>query len=285
MKKTTRYTLLRSFLFLALSGAVISGCKKTPAPQPANDTNETTTSNENGFAQTSFNDVGSISDQAAAGSMSSYRETPNNGGLLSSCATITADTVHHTFSVDFGPTNCLCKDGRWRRGKIFVSYTKPHYWDSLDVITIGFANYAVNDYGINGTKTISNLGRVNGQQTYNVSVTNGQITKPNNGGSYTWNSNWTRKWIAGENTPWYWLDDQYSYTGNSNGMGSNGIGYSTQTITPLVHAVSCPDWFVSGQMSYTPSGRATRTLDFGSGACDATATVTVNGQTSTFHMW
>jgi hypothetical protein len=284
MKKTTHRMFLRSFLFIALTGSIISGCKKTPAPQPANDS-ETTTSNENAFAQNSFNDIGSISDQAAAGSMSSYRETTNNGSLLSSCVTITSDTVHHSIIVDFGQTNCLCKDGRWRRGKIFVSYTKPHYWDSLDVITIGFANYAVNDYGINGTKTISNLGRINGQQTYNVSVTNGQISKPNNGGNYSWSSNWTRKWIAGENTPWIWIDDQYSYTGNSNGMGSNGIGYSTQTITPLVHSVACPDWFVSGKMSYTPAGRATRTLDFGSGSCDATATVTVNGQTTTFHMW
>jgi hypothetical protein len=283
MKKTVHSILFKGFLIVAACTLIVSGCKKA---KPAEDS-DTTASNENAFAQTSFNDIGNISDQASTGSTSSYKTGQNNGGLLSSCAVITSDTALRTITVDFGPTDCLCHDGRKRRGKIFISYTKPHYWDSLDVITIGFANYFVDEYGINGTKTISNLGRINGQQTYNVKVTNGSITKPNNGGNFTWNSNITRKWIQGENTPFFWFDDKYAFTGNSSGTSSGGIGYSAQIVTPLIRDMSCliPRWFTQGILDFTPSGKAVRVMDFGNGACDDIVTITISGQVYTVHMW
>jgi hypothetical protein len=287
MKKITRVRCIQGFTILAMAGMVISGCKKTT---PATDS-DTVSSNENAFAQARFNETGSISDQAAANSVSSYRLTPgaNNGSLLSNCATLTFDTVNHTnpdtIMVNYGPVNCMCHDGRMRRGIIYVTYTKPHYWDSLDVITLTFSGYYVDNYGISGVKTITNQGRINGQQTYNSTVVNGMITKPNNGGSYTWNSNITRKWTAGENTPWFWFDDQYQFTGTSNGVSSTGTGYTATIITPLQWDASCPMWFVSGILDFTPTGHPTRVIDYGNGACDDVCTVTISGTPYTVHMW
>lgn len=44
--------------------------------------------------------------------------------------------------------------------------------------------------------------------------------------------------------------------------------------------VGCP-WIVSGVMEIVPGTLATRTVDRGSGSCDGTATVTINGITFT----
>src|SRR5688572_2205817 len=43
--------------------------------------------------------------------------------LGSGCANVNRDTATNMITIDFGPQNCLCKDGRYRRGKILVSYT------------------------------------------------------------------------------------------------------------------------------------------------------------------
>jgi hypothetical protein len=286
MKNKSTGKFLKSLLIIGLCGFVISGCKKT---SPAATDSDTTASNENAFSQSTFNDAGNISDQAASSNMSTYRLNADaNGSLLSNCATIIWDTLNHTNAdtliVDFGTTNCLCHDGRYRRGKINIMYTKRHYFDSLNVITLTFNNYFVNDYGVSGTKIITNQGRINGQQTYNVVVNNGTITKPNNGGSFTWNSNITRKWIAGQNTPFFWYDDVYSFTGNSNGVSSTGTGYVATIVTPLERALSCY-WIGKGILDFTPSGKATRIIDYGNGTCDNVATVTINGHQYTVYMW
>jgi hypothetical protein len=284
MKKTLIAGFIKGFFLLAATSFIITGCKKN-TPEDT----DTTSSNENSFAQASFNEAGTISDQAAAGSTSSYRLTgADDAYLLSSCATLTFDTINHnnadSITVDFGTTNCLCHDLRYRRGKINITYTKPHYWDSLDVITLTFTNYFVNNYGISGIKTITNMGRVAGQSTINVTVSAGTITKPT-GGSFTWNSNHTRKWIAGENTPFFWLDDKYSYTGSSNGFSSNGNSYTANIVSPLIRELICPKYFVQGTLDFTPNSKPTRRIDYGTGACDDVAIVTINGHQYTIHMW
>jgi hypothetical protein len=286
MQTKTPATLFKGFLILALAGMIIAGCKKTTTPADT----DTTASNENAFSEATFNDAGSISDQAASNNMSSFRSGNDQGSLLSSCATITRDSSNHSdpdsIVVNFGATNCLCKDGRYRRGIIFITYTKPNYWDSLNVITITFNGYYVDNYGVSGTKTMVYQGRISGQPTYDITVTNGMITKPT-GGSFTWNS--TREWkqIAGQNTPFWWGDDKYSLTGNANGVSSNGYGYTANIVSPLIRDFSCliPRWFTQGVFDLTPTGKATRVVDFGSGICDDVCTVTISGTTYTIHMW
>ncbi len=289
MKSRTTLKLIQGCMILAVTSLILGGCKKAT---PTTDS-ETTSSNENAFAQSRFNESGSISDQAASGSLSSYRLAPGagTGSLLSACATLTFDTINHsnpdTIIINFGTTNCLCSDLRYRRGIIYVTYTKPHYWDSLDVITLSFSNYYVNDYGISGVKTMTNEGRINGQSTYNSTVTNGMITKPANsgGGSYTYNENITRKWTAGESTPLIWFDDVFQYTGSSNGVSSTGSGYTATITNPLVYKLDCPEWIVQGTIDFTPIGKATRVIDFGTGNCDNICTVTISGTVYTLYMW
>src|SRR5690242_17947789 len=82
-----------------------------------------------------FNDVNNVSDEACnTGDLATLRDAD---AITSGCATITLDTVAmpHTCTIDFGSTNCLCTDGKYRRGVITVSFD-GRYRDAGTTITI-----------------------------------------------------------------------------------------------------------------------------------------------------
>lgn len=258
---------------VAVISVVFISCKK----EKDDDDKETTSSKDNALAEGTYNDVANIADQASTGSLSTYLAPDNSGykSMLSTCATVTRDTISvpRLITIDFGSTNCLCSDGRYRRGIINVSYT-GQYRDSLSTHTITFNNYYVNDNKVSGSKTVTNNGHNSaGHLTYSISV-NGQIDKAT-GGTITWTSNRTREWIAGEST-WTWGDDIYLITGSANGTAATGNSFTVNITSALRKEIGCRH-FVSGKFEMTPSGKATRYVDFGTGACDNAATVTING--------
>lgn len=252
-------------LFGILSLAVF-GCRKD------DDDNETTSAADNTLAQQTFDDVQSISDQAAEGNLTSFK----TGGIASGCATITNDTiaVPHLLTIDFGALNCLCNDGRSRRGQILVSYTGK-YKDSASVHTLTFSDYYVNDNHVMGTKTVTNGGtNGNGNVFYIVEV-NGSIGLADSSGTLTWVSSRVREWLEGYSTlPWD--DDVYSITGTASGTRADGNSFTAEITEALRKEIGCR-WIVDGVVEFTPDGKPTRVVDFGDGVCDNQATVTVNG--------
>jgi hypothetical protein len=281
MKKTK--ILIITLAILAIPGMLLTGCKKDQEED-----SDTSASSENAFAEATYQDVANIADEASrSSSLSNYRNG-NPDGLLSSCATITRDTLNSsnvdTITVDFGTTNCTCADGRNRRGKIIISYN-GQYRDSLTTINIGFDNYFVNDNQVLGTKTIVNQGHnAAGHLVYNITV-NGQIILANGNGTISWTANKVREWITGESTQ-AWSDDIYSITGSGNGTGANGNSFTAVITSPLIRnmALGCRRHFVQGTMELTPSNKPMRLIDFGTGACDDIATVTINNNTYTIHL-
>jgi hypothetical protein len=279
--KTNRL-FLHSILFIGGLALFSTGCKKN------DEDNDTSTASDNAFAESSFNDVTNISDEAGrSGALSNYR-LGDNEGLLTSCATITFDSLNtsnqDTIHINFGSTNCTGNDGRNRRGEIIVYYS-GHYRDSASVHTINFNNYYVNDNQILGTKTVTNLGHNQaGHLVYAISVS-GQIVLGNNGGTITWNSTRQREWTQGESTL-IWSDDQYSVTGTASGTGSNGHSFSVNITSPLIRnmSIGCRRHFVQGTFDLTPDNKPVRTVDFGTGTCDDVATVTINNHVYTIHL-
>ena len=272
-------------MVVATVSMIFTACKKKDT-NPAVVDNDTSGAADNALAEGTFNDVNNISDQAAEGSLSSYLAASNNGGseqksLLSTCATITRDTVSvpHTITVNFGTTPCLCADGRFRSGIITISYS-GHYYDVGATRAITFTNYKVNGNLVNGTHSIVNNGPNNsGHPIYTIDV-NGTIVKANNGGTVTWVSHRVREWTAGYNTTTgfgHLLDDVYSITGSASGSNSNGNSYSATILSPLMVHLNC-FWIESGVLQLVPSGKPARTIDFGTdGTCDNHVTVTING--------
>ncbi len=227
------------------------------------------------FSETAFTDVMMIADEASAkitgDNLEQFKTTSN-------CATVTHDTISSpkTITVDFGPTNCLCNDGRNRRGKILISY-QGKYKDSGSIHIISFDNYFVNDNHVMGTKTVQNMGKNASNQTFfNVTV-QGLIIKATTLDSVIWTANRVRTFIQGESTQ-IRSDDVYQITGSSSGQKANGQTYTKTIIQPLVKEIGC-QWFKSGIVEVLPSNKPLRTINFGNGACDNLATVEINGVT------
>jgi hypothetical protein len=280
----TNQLILKTCLIIAASALMLTGCKKDE------EDNDTSASSDNAFAEATYNDVTNISDEAGvSGSLSNYRTGPAaDDGILTSCATITFDSVNtsdqDTIHINFGTTNCTGNDGRNRRGEILVYYS-GHYRDSASTHTITFNNYYVNDNQVLGTKTVTNQGHnAQGHLVYSINI-NGQINLANNAGTITWVSQRQREWTQGESTA-YWNDDVYSITGSASGTGSDGHTFTATITSPLIRnmAIGCRRHFVQGTFDLTPDSRPTRTVDFGSGACDDVATVTINNHTYTIHL-
>lgn len=266
----------KTLVIMAMTACTYSACKK----DKTEDDKDTTSVTENATADAAFNDVANIADEAATGALVSYRGGSETEKILTSCASVTIDTnvTPHRITIDFGTTDCPCRDSIYRRGKIYVDYT-GHYRDSASTHTISFSNYYVNDNKIDGTKIVTNNGRnANGNLTFSISI-NGSITwdAQYGGGTSTHVSTRSREWVAGENTA-AWSDDVYLITGSSSGTTRSGSSYSMTTITPLRKRIGFR-YFTSGIADFTPSGKATRRIDYGylNGAEDKLATVTING--------
>jgi len=271
-----KYTPLRlGLLAAAITGTLFfTACRKD---QNNNKDNDTTVASDNSLSEFIYDDVNNIADDA------SDKKTGDNLGnykTASNCATITHDTLSNpkTITVDFGPTNCLCNDGRYRRGMIQVSYTGK-YKDSGSVRTITFNNYYVNNNQVLGNRTVHNMGKNGNNQTYFTISVNGLIIKANTLDSVIWNSNRVRTWVQGEATQ-AWSDDVYEVTGTANGQKANGQTWTMTIVQPLVRDLSC-NWISAGTIELQPTGKALRTIDFGNGSCDNQATVTINGNVYT----
>ncbi len=97
------------------------------------------------------------------------------------------------------------------------------------------------------------------------------------GKTITWNSNQERVWTDGFGNldP---KDNAVEVTGTANGTTANGVAYNIQILTPLRVEATC-SYIVSGTFKLTGPTFADRLFDYGNGACDRNATVTVNGNT------
>jgi len=218
----------------------------------------------------------------------------SNFSMLSGCATITDDTINNggnpdTLTVDFGASPCQCHDGRFRSGKIIITYT-GHYHDPGAVIDLHFVNYQVGPsssdmFAINNssTKHIVNNGLYNSTTFCSWTITsNMSIVKPNGGGTITFSESKQRVQFAGDPNH-HNVGNKFYVSGTANGTAANGTSYTAATASgkDLVRDMSCKKHFTQGELDITPSGKSMIAIDFGSGTCDNTATITRNGVTRT----
>lgn len=265
-----------------LAGALLlTACRRD---QKDNNVTNNSTTEDTGYADDiarmdqSFDEVDGFADQATEmGSL----QLKGGANTLSNCATITKDTVGTPDSliIDFGPTNCLCKDGRYRRGKIIITQT-GHYKDSGFIRHFGFENYHVNDNWIYGGKSVVNKGHNSSGHIYYEININGHIVINATKDTASHVSSRIRTFTAGENTTQI-ADDEYNITGSGTMTKANGKTYAMTITSPLHIAANC-NWIESGTVSILPQGATNaRVLNYGNGNCDDQATITVNGNTKT----
>ena len=271
---------------LAVSLVTLNACKKDKEEEYDN----SSAPKSNAIIENAYDEMTNMSDQAINGDMVFYnspkvtvvyasKDTP----LLEKEAcnvVITLDTTSTTRSItiDWGTANCDCNDGKQRRGKIITTFTGK-YRDSGTVITHTPVDYYVNDNKISGTKTVTNMGtNSNGQPFFNIAI-NGSVTM-SDGDVFTYSSNRVRTWVAGYNTLLTFIDDEYDITGSTTASSTNGNGYTANITSPLNIKVGC-GYIRKGTVEITPTGKPVRVIDYGTGTCDASFTITVNGHTYT----
>lgn len=197
--------------------------------------------------------------------------------VLPPCATRTYVAETRTLTIDFGTTNCLCRDGRNRRGKIVVVFTgvdkRRH---SGAVVTR--VNYFVNDNQHTGTRIFTAKGT---DGSYTLDVQNASIITPE--GTHSWSSHREYTRTAGYGTPQL-SDDAYTVTGTAEGTNRKGISYTATIEKPLVKVfrVGCMRHFIAGTVNISNTNGRSLLLNYdptNNQACDNIASVTVNGKT------
>ena len=279
-------TSLRAFTYAALAGSMLltASCKKnnevaTSVTDDLFSAQDSGQGDEENAAVADMVDAAAPQDAAVSGS-ATVAEPADLTRLMSGCFTRTYDAATRTLTLNFGPTNCLCPDGRYRRGVITAVFSGP-YRQAGAVVTITHTNYFVNDNQHLGTRIITNLG----SGSFDLKVQNASIIYANNGGTTSWAS--TRRYTrtAGFGTATI-LDDAYSITGALTGTNRRGVSYTADIQQPLVKkfTLGCARHFISGTIQIANSNGRSLLLNYdpiGTAACDNIASVTINGQTHT----
>ena len=282
MKKFYYFTLLLTFAVVI----GFTGCKKNAATQPLDESIQS--SQDNALVDGEFtsiysyldsqgdNTLGSITEK---GSSSSIQVLQTKSDLLPDCATFTWDSAARKLTIDFGTTDCTCKDGFTRRGKIIATFTGKYKQVSSSV-SVTLQDYYVQDMSVTGTKTIT----YQGNATVHINVSNASIVTPT--GTISWNADRTIQKTAGIGTLTT-LDDEYAISESATGKNRQGVSFVVQTDVnhPLIKKVICRKKdFVSGVVTIQNSNGASLSVNFnptGIEACDKLATVTYNGVTKT----
>ena len=270
---------IKIIIILFISSPIIS-CQKRKLNR------STTSSQDNAIAEIGFNDLFKVTEDV----MKNEGLEKSNSSIFSNCATVTISppfpdsTFPKSISIDFGPTNCSDIYGVERRGLITATCSGK-FRDPGTSISIITNNYYVNNYKIEGTKTITNEGVNNLGNTYfSINIDDGIITYPN-GDITKYESNRIREWVMGEDTDGILgiFDDEYDITGTASGINRDNRLY-TVTITSALRATMFCKWIKQGVLEIQPENLYTRIVDFGNGSCDAEAMVEINENVYTITM-
>lgn len=194
----------------------------------------------------------------------------------STCFSYTVDTSSspRTITLDWGPVNCLGRDGVNRRGKITISFQHRSFRAGA-VRSITLDGYAVNDVQIDGNRSVTFRGMNSNGQPYTDIDSRLKISYPDSS-SALWSSQRTRTWLRGfgNRDP---FDNVFQVSGSASGTTQRGINYQLAITKPLRAEASCAN-LVSGTIDISSPSFRTRTLDYGNGACDRIATIAVGNR-------
>jgi hypothetical protein len=210
--------------------------------------------------------------------------------LRFSCATVTIEPGANnssaspagTITIDFG-TGCTDTKGNVRKGKIIVTYNGKRYAPGA-TRTVTFSGYSINGVLIEGERTVTNIaGSTDEAPKFSIEVIGGKATWPD-GTFATREVRKVREWVRASNP----LEDKWVISQASDsdfaasGTNRNGKTYQMNITTPLVYKRECA---ISNRVFIAVEGTKELiteskriVIDYGTGDCDRSVTITVNGQ-------
>lgn len=259
-------------LFTALTGLIMTSCSKS---DPI-DTKSTDAADGVALSEALYDDAFASLEIATvfaeAGEKSAY--------VLDSCPLITINSPGDEFFprnivIDYG-TGCTGLFDIERSGKILITLSGPRGTTGTERV-LTFDNYYVNGAKVEGTFSIENLGPNNNQNVvFGVSLAGGKITFPDSK-VITREFTRQREYIAGYGTwnPW---DDRCLITGMSAGTNLDGKTFALTITSPLEWTAACR-FLVTGTIGFDVEGIEPFVLDYGTGECDALATLSRGDET------
>jgi hypothetical protein len=289
--KTSLKKLFSIAIVLISTAMLITACKK--------DSTSSTPPINNNSAAASFSTNGATADNAFDDAFNIGLTTGNNNGLTSLieakgngaatlgfgltgsyyCANVTVSGTSFpvTVTVDFG-SGCTSADSIMRSGSITYVFSGK-LSTAGTTISATFNNYVVNNYKLSGTYSIKNTS-TGLALSLTTGVTNGNITYPNDT-SYSFSGSKTVAFVSG--SPSNVASLVFNVTGGYSISDSYGESLKATVTTPLVREGSCKH-IVQGITSFTytkGSASVNGTLDYGNGACDNLALITIGSFTET----
>ena len=312
MKKTNLSIALAGLMIA--SAAIVSSCKKKEATTtPTPDTNASTASDNNTVEQQS-NDAENIGAQANEnGSLSTFRLAGGGSNILGANDTVVKTTSGSTdiYTVTFN--NFLGSDGHTRNGVISYSVTPSGAYYRTPGMVMSVATpgntYMVDGNTVEITKTIKNTtsGAPSGSNNEAWSITsNVTLIKASGGGTIIWSATRTHTllntgaYTLGGNAypaaftslavPITWSEAIVEINGSSSGTSADGLSF-TASSTNVIRNMGCapisgrPHFhpFCSGTVTFTPAGKTARILNFGTGNCITTYTVSIGSWSETLN--
>lgn len=199
---------------------------------------------------------------------------------LGSCYTIEVDKPGNTSNwpktIKITFNNCKSYSGMTRNGKLIITQSAK-IRENGAVRTITFENFTINDsILVEGTKTITNKGLVNGKPTIQVKLENGKLTF--NGKRYiTRNFNRTITWKEGFSLESLFniSDDVYAIHETANGSTKDGFNYSSVTTDSLEFNMNA-FCIKKGKIELTVGGKKAY-VDFTRQSCSDPIKVIIDG--------
>jgi hypothetical protein len=199
--------------------------------------------------------------------------------ITDSCPTVTlthpSDGVWpKTITVDYG-TGCTGFYDNTRSGRIIILVTGPRL-EKGSKKTVTFDNYFFNGIKVEGIKEFENIGYNENQHlVISVKLTGGKLILPDET-VIERSFQHQKEWIAGLLTKNIW-DDECLITGTANGVNINGVTYTNNIMTALHWKRACR-FIVSGVVKIEREGKNPIVVDYGTGECNAVATVAMGGE-------
>ncbi len=289
MKKYSNVLKVTSVALLFVTAAFVTSCRKDADPF-SGEVNQTI--NNEATQDSQQDEIDDIATTQLNASDPAGRIATGEDGRVS-CALITvtlgAEKGSGTVVIDFdhkangdsNPDGCTDAKGNVRKGKITITWTGGRWFKVGAVITITCSDYSINGVVINGTRTLTNI-------TTNVlfptwTIVADHNAKWPNGNTATRTVHKTRQWdIAGGKII---VTQTPGADSAAAGTNRHGTSYSVQITEALTFDIACslsnkvylP---VSGTKVVTFDNKVV-TIDFGSGTCDNTFTITFNAKTHT----
>jgi hypothetical protein len=280
MKKVN--IIRKTFTAVIIVSVIAAACSKSSSTDTSNTDNQTaaalTASDaiSDNLYDDAFNEVMSVNDEngLSAGRIAYTGSRVDSLSGTHGCATVTVtpkdqSTYPKTVVIDYGTTGCTGANGVTRKGKTTYSLSGK-LTASGTVISVSFTDYSANGYKVEGTYSITNNGGTN-SLNITTKVVGGKITYPD-GSWYAYSSTKTLLQTAGMSTSTP-ADDVFSITGSNTCSSSAGKSITATIKTALVKNTTCKN-IVSGTIDIVYNN-IKGVFDYGSGACDNLATLTI----------